>query len=52
MAMIHVVNLLDPVVIAPVHLNLLLIFFGELRVDLVSIFVSHHIINIYSQNFQ
>lgn len=41
MAMIHVMNLLEPVVIAPVDLNLLL------GVDLVSIFVSHCIINIY-----
>lgn len=49
MAVIYGMKLLDPVVMAPMELGLLFTFFflfRELRVDFVSIFVSHDIINI------
>lgn len=48
MAVIHDMNTLGPVVMVPLELSLLFtFFFRELRVDFVSIFVSHHMINIY-----
>lgn len=48
MAVIHGMIPLGPVVMVPLELSLLFtFFFKELSVGFVSIFVSHHVINIY-----